>query len=214
MNKIQECAARFLNLVNTTSYIFHLANRKVRVISLDFEQKDFHHLAGLQYLTDISIPKNKKDTISWILDKNKPINDEYLAQSKFYKGKLNDEKDIENRIANLRFLEQYLDEDNFIRIYSPQNGPKNNSFIRCDYIIESQLKGSQTTVYIFLKHRSGSESPCGIISFGVKKNVSYGGQNLYWMLKDKIVNGTRITIYQHPKYTLEQKQKNECDYLS
>lgn len=214
MNKIQECAARFLNLVNTTSYIFHLANRKVRVISLNFDRKDFHHLAGLQYLTDISIPKNKKDTISWILDKNKPVSDEYLAQSRFYKGKTDDEKDIENRIANLRLLEQYLDEDNYIRIYSPKNGPRNNSLIQCDYIIESQIKGSQTTVYIFLKHRCGSGSPCGIISFGVKKNVSYGGQNLYWMLKDKIINGTRLTIYQHPKYTIEQKLKNESLYFS
>ena len=194
MNKIQECAASFLNLANTTSYIFHLANRKVRVISLNFDRKDFHHLAGLQYLTDISIPKNKKDTISWILDKNKPVSDEYLAKSKFCKGK--------------------PDEDNYIRIYSPKNGPRNNSLIQCDYIIESQLKGAQTTVYIFLKHRCGSGSPCGIISFGVKKNVSYGGQNLYWMLKDKIINGTRLTIYQHPKYTIEQKLKNESLYFS
>lgn len=140
MNKIQECAARFLNLVNTTSYIFHLANRKVRVISLNFDRKDFHHLAGLQYLTDISIPKNKKDTISWILDKNKPVSDEYLAQSRFYKGKTDDEKDIENRIANLRLLEQYLDEDNYIRIYSPKNGPRNNSLFNAITLLKASSR--------------------------------------------------------------------------
>lgn len=209
MNKIQECAVRFLNLVNTTSYVFHIAKRDVRVIALDFKLADFHHLAGLQYLTDINIPRNKKNTIFWILDKANPVTDEYLAQSKFYKGKPYDEKDIENRIANLRFLEQYLDENNIISIYSPKDGPQNNSFIKCDYIIESRLKEFHITVYIFLKHRAGIGSPCGIISFGVKKNVSYGGQKLYWMLKDKIINGNRITIYQNPKYTLEQKQKNE-----
>lgn len=211
MDKIQECAVHFLNLVNTTSYIFHLANRDVRVVSLDFMLEDFHHLAGLQYLKDINIPRNKKNTISWIMNKDNPITDEYLEQSKFYKGKPNDEKDIESRIAQLRFLEQYLDENNIIRIYSPKDGPQNNSFIKCDYIIESRLTGSLTTVYIFLKYRYGIGSPCTIISFGVKRNVSYGGQNLYWMLKDKIVNGVRQTIYQHPKYTLEQKLKNEPD---
>lgn len=211
MDKIQEAAAHFLNLVTTTSYVFHLANRNVRVVSLNFTSRDFHHLAGLQYLTDISIPRDKKNTLSWILNKDHPITDEYLAKSSFYKGKPNDEKDIESRIAQLRFLEQYLDENNIIRIFSPKAGPYNNSVINCDYVIESKLAGSSDTVYVFLKHRNGIGSPCTVISFVVKKNVAYGGQNLYWMLKDKIVNGVRQTLYQHPQYTLEQKLKNESD---
>lgn len=103
MDKIQEAAVHFLNMVNTTSYVFHLANRKVRVVSLNFMAKDFHHLAGFQYLTDISIPRDKKNTLSWILDKDNPITDGYLAQSIFYKGKPNDEKDVENRIAQHSF---------------------------------------------------------------------------------------------------------------
>ena len=65
MDKIQECALHFLNLANTTSYVFHLANRDVRVVSLNFMPEDFHHLAELQYLTDIMIPRNKKKTISF-----------------------------------------------------------------------------------------------------------------------------------------------------
>ncbi len=209
MDKIQESAVHFLNLVNTTSYVFHLANRNVRVVSLNFMLRDFHHMAGLQYLTDIKIPRDRKNTISWILNEDHPITDEYLAQSEFYKGKPNDEKDIESRIERLRFLEQYLDENNIIRIFSPKDGPQNNSVIKCDYIIESRLADTFSTVYIFLKHRNGIGSPCTIVSFGVKKNVAYGGRNLYWMLKDKIVDGVRQTIYQHPKYTLEQKLKNE-----
>lgn len=211
MDRIQTAAAHFLDLVNTTSYVFHLANRNVRVVSLNFMLRDFHHMAGFQYLTDINIPKDKKDAIPWILNEENPVTDGYLAQSRFYKGKPNDEKDIEKRIEQLQFLEQYLDVNNIIRIYSPKDGPKNNSLIKCDYIIESRLQGSLTTVYIFLKHRGGTESPCAIISFGVKKNVAYGGQNLYWMLKDKIVNGVRKTIFQHPRYTLEQKLENEPD---
>lgn len=209
MDKIQECAARFLNLVDTTSYVFHLSNRGVRVILLNFKLEDFHHLAGLQYLTDITIPRNRKKTIAWILDKNNPVTDKYLSKSKFYEGRSCDEKDIKNRIANLCFLENYLDENNIISIYSPKDGPQNNSLIKCDYIIESRLKELHTTVYIFIRQRLYSESSYGIISFGVKKNVSYGGRKLYWMLNDKIVNEKRITIFQNPKYTSEQKLKNE-----
>lgn len=37
MEEIQECAAHFLKLVNTTSYIFHMANKKLHIVSLDFK---------------------------------------------------------------------------------------------------------------------------------------------------------------------------------
>jgi DNA polymerase III epsilon subunit-like protein len=208
MEKIQESAKNFLRLVNSTKYVFHVARRNVNIITLDFSLKDFHHILGLQYLTDINIPRNKNKTIEWILDDEQPITDAYLAESKFYKGKDYDEKDIEKRISELSRLEQYLDEENFIRIFTPDNISQNNSLMACDYIIESQLKGSPTTVYIFLKHRNGEDSPCCVVSFCVKKNVSYGGKNLYWMLKEKIVDGNKITLYRHPKYRDFQKDCN------
>lgn len=65
MEVIQECATHFLNLVNTTSYIFHLANKKIHIVSLDFSLKDFQHLAGLHYLSDITIPRDKN--LYWML---------------------------------------------------------------------------------------------------------------------------------------------------
>ena len=212
MDKVQQCAYNFLHLVKTTQYVFHLAKKGIRVITLDFELKDFYHLVGFQYLTDINIPKDKKKTIQWILSEKKPITDKYLASSDNYRGSLNDEKNIEERIFAFRNLEKYLDVDNFISIYSPKDGPKNNSMIRCDYIIESKLKNSNKTVYIFLKHRKGMESPCCIVSFCVKNNTTYVGQKLYWMLKDKIVSGNRITIYQHSNYSNEQKIENREKY--
>ena len=54
MDKIQQCAQNFLHLVSTTKYVFHIAKRGVKVLTLDFDLKDFHHLAGLQYLDDIN----------------------------------------------------------------------------------------------------------------------------------------------------------------
>ena len=47
MDKIQESAMNFLHLVDTTRYIFHVARRNVKIITLDFSAKDFHHIAGL-----------------------------------------------------------------------------------------------------------------------------------------------------------------------
>lgn len=212
MGKIQECASNFRALASTTSYIFHTSlNGKVSVIEIDFAEGDFHHAVGLQYLSDIEIPRNTKKTIDWILDNS--ITDDYLSQSCFYKGKPNDEKDIELRISEFRYIEEYLDSNNIVYIYSPHNAPKNNSLISCDYIIESKLPNKNTTVYIFIKKRKATGSSFRIISFGVKKQVSYGGIYTYVMLKDKIVNAVRKTIFKHKKYTDEQIVKNEKNNL-
>ena len=118
-----------------------------------------------------------------------------------YKGKQGQERDVELRISEFRFLEEYLDEKNIVYIYSPKDSPYQNSIIPCDYIIKSCLKERKQTVFIFLKHRNGHTSPCRIISFGVKKTVEYGGMHQYIMLKDKIVNGCRSNLYKHPRYT-------------
>ena len=60
MDTLQECAENFKKLADTISYVFHVSkNKKVDVFSLDFKESDFHHVAGLQYLTDIMIPGNK-----------------------------------------------------------------------------------------------------------------------------------------------------------
>lgn len=205
MDKIQQCAKNFTLLVEKTKYVFHTSiNKKVSIFELDFKETDFHHAIGLQYLHDINIPKNKSKTLSWILNEEKPITDDFLSKDSNYRGKVNQERDIELRISEFRFLEEYLEQENIVYIYSPKDSPCNNSIIPCDYIIKSHSAKRGQTVFIFLKHREGENSACGIMSFGVKKNVEYGGMYQYVMLKDKIVNGIRENLYKHPRYTVEQ----------
>lgn len=205
MAVIQECAKNFLAMIDTTTYIFHTSlKKKISVFYIDFQNIDFYHAVGLQYLNDIEIPKNRKNTISWILNDAKPVTDEYLAKSSHYKGKSGQERDVELRISEFRFLEEYLDEENIVYIFSPKDSPYKNSIISCDYIIKSHSPMRKQTVFIFLKHRAGTDSPCRIVSFGVKKNVEYGGIYQYVMLKDKTVNGNRVNLYKHPRYTGEQ----------
>lgn len=205
MEIIQECARNFKLLTETTTYTFHVSlNKKITVFDIDFEERDFHHAIGLQYLKDIAVPRNTKKTMEWILDETNPVTDEYLAKDSNYKGRLDQERDIELRISEFRFLEEYLDTDNWVYLYSPKDSPYKNSIIPCDYIIKSYSKIRNQIVFIFLIHRGGKDSPCRIISFGVKKNVEYGGIHQYVMIKDKIVNGIRNNIFKHPRYTSTQ----------
>lgn len=83
MDKIYECAAKFIALENYKYRFVVSQKRKSRELLLNFYDTDFFHLAGLHYLTDISIPKNRQDTLKNIIEKKK-ITDELLHKSRFY----------------------------------------------------------------------------------------------------------------------------------
>ena len=63
-----------------------------------------------------------------------------------------------------------------------------------------KFKGSQDVVYIFLKQREENPDTYCVTSFFKKDTVTYSGDSLYWMLKEKISSNDCITLYQHPNY--------------
>lgn len=198
MDLIYECAAKFV-LLGQYEYKFVVSKkRKTKEIFLNFRDNDFFHLAGLHHLTDISIPRNRKDTLKNIIEKRK-ITDSLLCRSRFFVDSESD-KDIKSRIEELRFLEEYLDTDNLIRIYSTENMKYFHSNIDAEYIIESRLPRTREVVYIFLKQREESPSMYCAVSFFKKGTVTYGGKALYWMLKEKRDENGCTTLYRHPEY--------------
>lgn len=215
METIQKCASAFRNLVESTLYTYHVSiNGKVTVFNLDFNINDFKHASGLHYLSDLDMPENPARILNWILDDKRPVTDKYLSLSKHFMSSARDEKDIPLRISELAYIEEYLDISNNVYIYSPKDSPTNNSLIKCDYIIESYSAERKHTVYIFIRHRSGIDSNCGIVSFCVKKNTSYGGIYCYIMLKKKYQNGITTELFRHKKYSIDQSEKNEQCALS
>ncbi len=134
-----------------------------------------------------------------IIEKRK-ITDFLLYKSRFFVNSESN-KDIKSRVEELRFLEEYLDTDNLIRIYSTENIRYLQSYIDAEYIIESQLQKTGACVYIFLKQREESPMTYCVASFFKKGTVVYGGESLYWMLKEKKgLNGCN-TLYRHPDYS-------------
>lgn len=51
-----------------------------------------------------------------------------------------------------------------------------------------------------MNRRKEDDSHYGIVSFFEKNNVTYSGDALYWMLKEKIVDDTITVLYKHPDY--------------
>lgn len=198
MDIIYECAARFV-ILKDYEYIFTLAkNRKITKLKLNFTPQDFFHIAGLQHLKDIAIPKNKPDILKNIIEKRK-ITDSLIQKSRFYNHPKSD-LDINSRIHELLFLEEYLDTNNFIRIYNTRGISNPHSLIRADYIIESKFKVNSDIVYIFLRQREENPEYYCIVSFFKKGNITYGGDILYWMKKEKISHSSQVILYQHPDY--------------
>ncbi len=179
--------------------------RKTQQLKLDFRDSDFYHIVGLQYLKDIEIPRNRKTILKEILDK-KTIQDETIKKSRFYNNSLLN-CNVQSRIDASRFLSTYLEINNLIFIYSLSGRPYIHSHINADYIIESRLPNSLTTVYILLKQRKEDEY-YSIVSFFPKGNISYGGDALYWMLKEKRNKATNtvITLYKNENYNEKMRE--------
>ncbi len=92
----------------------------------------------MQYVREIDIPRNRKKILDDIVIKHK-ITDAILMKSSSYRNPLPD-KDIRSRIDLLRFLEEYIDTDNIIRIFNTRNNANLSSQIDADYIIEIEIK--------------------------------------------------------------------------
>lgn len=198
MDLIYDAAAKFLVLEQFEYHFVVSRKRKLHTINLNFTDTDFFHIAGLQYLTDVAIPRNRTKTMDEILIKHS-ITDPVISRSVHYVSK-DSKTDVKSRIEELRFLEEYLDTDNFIRIFNVRNQKGLSSVIRADYLIESWFKNSSDTVYIFIRRREENPEYYCIVSFFKKNEVAYGGDNVYWMEKVKQSADTQQVLYINPNY--------------
>lgn len=198
MDTIYECASKFTILENYEYHFIVSQKRKTKELLLNFYDSDFFHLAGLHYLSDINIPQNRHNTLKNIIEKKK-ITDQLLYKSRFFTNPKPD-KDIKSRIEELRFLEEYLDNNNIIYIYNTRNDSYLQSFIKADYLIESQFKNSKNFVYIFLKKRDNNPNYLCVVSFFKKDRITYSGDKLYWMLKEKRMTNKSTILFRHPDY--------------
>ncbi len=163
-------------------YQYHFTisySKKLFDILLVFDERDFHHLAGFQYLSDIDIPKSVKQLFGRI-DSGK-INDNTLSGSVNYL-KVNDSyANVKDRIHGLQYLCEYIESNNIIFKYV--KNMNRYSTIEADFMIKSIVDHKEA--YIFIRKRSKSDTYC-ICSFFVNSGVEYKGVRSYWLYKSKI----------------------------
>jgi hypothetical protein len=180
MGEIQYALSVYEYLINY-KYKFVISHRKtVYYLELTFNEKDFLHIAGLHYLSDIDIPRTPKILFHKI--KNNKIDDEYLAKSVYYLQIKDSYAKVKNRIYALKFLEKFLDNKNLICKYVKYKNIYSN--INADYLIKSTV--DHMTAYIFLKNRNVKNNTYCICSFFLETDSKYNGVNVYWLYKSKV----------------------------
>lgn len=196
MDKVYKSAETFKRMLSV-KYTFVVSHkRKLKTIVLDFQSEDFRHAVGLHYIDDIVIERNPSKVIDAII--NKKITDKILYKSNKYNANLPYCGNVKERIEEMCFIEEYLDKSDFIRIYEWQAFGSN---IEADFFIEASNMKRKSTVYIFIRKRVENDNYV-VVSFFKKHNV-FRGTSLYWMLKEKDVNGVVTELYKNSSYRKE-----------
>ena len=200
MNVIKSALDKFIEMSNYT-YNFIVAYQKnTYEIKLTFEDSDFFHSVGFQYLKDIDIPKQPKILFRKI-DSGK-IDDVYLEKSVFYEKVNESYANVKSRITGIQHLDKYLENQNLICRYIKEMNPF--STIRADYLIKSTL--NKITAYIFIRQRKKRTDYC-ICSFFVEPQNFYNGIKAYWLFKSKVNNVTNNIEILYNKIS-DKKQEN------
>lgn len=180
MDSLQKCAKAFNQL---TRYQYHFViGRKGQTLKfmVSFEPSDFHHLAGLHKLKDhVRLQTGQRSAIFRdVLDGKYPF--EQIKHSAYF-------SEMEQRLAPLTHLEEFLDSDEIIFRYNER--ANRFSAIQADYLLLNDVE--EIPVYVFLAQRTGQQT--------------YVCRTLFPK------TGKDYTVGQ-PKYTLLQKEK--CNLIT
>lgn len=197
MELLRQVAFAFGNLKEIKYRVVLSAGREKprQEIIIDFCDEDLFHILGLQHLTDIELPKNKKALLHNI--NNGTITEGYLENSEYY-NKGNEDYNIKQRIEMACCLEDFLDSEHFtVSVYKCQH--ENWTNIEADYLITCKKTSQDEEYYIFVRQRKETET-FGIVSCFPKGNKPYWGGKRYLLLKEKILSNTSIVLFKHKNY--------------
>lgn len=130
-NILYQAASVWKNLIEYR-YVFTYGYKKqLYTINLTFSVEDFTHLAGFQYLKDLSLPRySPNKTIERILDKT--VKYEQIIKGVQY------EEMVRPRLEALVHLEDILNNEFLLFSYVPHLYPFTTT-IKADYLISSHL---------------------------------------------------------------------------
>jgi len=183
LDKLLKCAIAFSNLLDI-KYHFKIGRKgKLKGFTLHFNPYHFHHLIGLQKLSDIQKLKGNRERIfKEILSGN--ITHEMIEKS-------NDYHSMGSRLSSFHKIEDFLDSNSLIFNYSRAFNLA--SRIEAIYLLQNGIDDKIN--YLFLDKESNSDYFYGK-SFFPKENMDYSKSQPLWKLlyKKKIFGSGKDEI--------------------
>ena len=146
MADILQAAQSFNNLLDIEYQITLGKKNKTVNLTIYFEEVHFFHLAGLQYLKDLSglLTESREQIFKKILKGT--INKQQIESSNLY-------SEIKDRIDYLVFLENIMDSNKTVYKYNP----KLNAFsaIQADFLLKNQIQSRNVFAFLSLDNEKG-----------------------------------------------------------
>ena len=195
MDMLKERAEVFNRLL-FYKYNFVLGRKGVLTnICLSFDKVHFHHLIGLQRLTDM--PQLRRDRTK-IFDQiiNNELTYAHISGSSLFSA-------IKKRFLAFLYIEEFLDSNELIFKFNRKANP--SSKMKAEYILENEI--NDFIAYICIdKSNDIDEYFCR--SFFPKEDIDYTlGHTRYILLyKEKINILTNVKIIQYDKLTKKEEE--------
>lgn len=192
MDHLLRCAKNFERLTHFQYRI--IIGRKGRTIELKitFSITDFHHLAGLHKLVDISkVNAGKRETLFWKILSGE-IDEELLMESCHYPK-------MRSRLHSLQNLEEFLDSNELVFRFDRKK-VKGSSSIRADFLLQNDFEGM--TTYLFIAPRREKDTQLCVSFFPKgRTDYAYKQEKFTLLYKEKRDLQTGETIVQYDKLT-------------
>lgn len=171
-------------------YQFILGRKSKQVrFSVFFDEYQFYHLAGLQYLTDRAtlLYGDRKKLFNLILEKQ--IKEAQISSSDFY-------PQIKDRIEYLKYLESIFDSNKTVFKYNSQTHAF--SAIKSDFLLKNEV--NFRNVFTFLSEdKTRKQYFCRSFFLQIDKDYSLGQTNWTLLYKKKIQKSTKEEIILYDK---------------
>ncbi len=208
MNDIFVTAAnKYKKLLNIQYNLVVGCKTKEYHIQIKFDESEFHHLAGLQYLKDIFYIRRTSRSEIFKKICTGQIDSEFLSQSSEYNK-------ILDRINVVADLENFLDNSEIICKFNKSINPQ--SSITADYILKGTA--NNTSTYFFIqKNINGKYFGKSIFpQLNEKFDYSRGHTKCVLLCKEKVnlITNEKEILYTRPTYEKQlssqlQQQKND-----
>lgn len=197
-------AASWKELIDYSYRFTYGYKMRLHEIFLSFSAEDFPHLAGFQYLKDVSFPKfNPRKTVDMIL--NGKINITQVQKGSQF------ETSVKPRLEALIRLKSTLDQEFLLYSYMPQFYSFTTQ-IKADYLISTAA--APTDFYFIIKEdpfQKAAQFDCVCCSAFTKGERDYrNGQRTRAILKkERIHIPTSTTTILYDQLTLQQSKADD-----